>query len=83
MRRVMATTLVCLSLVAQAGPASGEPRPAPVEVEQGLRRSIAIAGREHERFSLAERMAHYRVPGVSIAVIENCRIVDARGFGRV
>jgi CubicO group peptidase (beta-lactamase class C family) len=27
-------------------------------------------------------MAHYRVPGVSVAVIDNCRIVDARGFGR-
>jgi CubicO group peptidase (beta-lactamase class C family) len=42
---------------------------------------VAIAGRENERFRLEDRMVHYRVPGVSVAVIENCRIVDARGFG--
>lgn len=46
-----------------------------------LRRSVAVAGVEDERFPLRDRMAHYLVPGVSIAVIENCRIVDARGFG--
>jgi CubicO group peptidase (beta-lactamase class C family) len=26
-------------------------------------------------------MQHYRVPGVSVAIIQDCRIVDARGFG--
>lgn len=52
------------------------------QIDLGLRRTIAIQGREDERFSLADRMAYYRVPGVSVAVIENCRIVDARGFGR-
>jgi CubicO group peptidase (beta-lactamase class C family) len=31
--------------------------------------------------TLADRMAHYRVPGVSIAVIDNYQIVWARGFG--
>ena len=30
---------------------------------------------------LAERMAHYKVPGVSIAVIDSGRVVWARGFG--
>ncbi len=49
--------------------------------ENGLRRSIAISGHEQARFSLSARMQHYRVPGVSVAVIEGCRIVDARGFG--
>lgn len=47
----------------------------------GLRRSIALAGREGERFHLLDRMAHYRVPGISVAVIDKCRIVDVRGFG--
>ncbi|HEX8240749.1 MAG TPA: serine hydrolase domain-containing protein [Allosphingosinicella sp.] len=47
-----------------------------------LRRSVAVAGREDERFRLADRMAHYLVPGVSVAVIEDCRIVDDRAFGR-
>jgi len=52
-----------------------------VPFESALRRAVAIEGAADQRFDLAERMAHYRVPGVSIAVIENCRIVDARGFG--
>ena len=30
---------------------------------------------------LAERMAKRHVPGVSVAVVDGCRIVDARGFG--
>ena len=51
------------------------------DFENRLARSIAIAGNEGERFRLADRMAHYLVPGVSVAIIENCRIVDARGFG--
>lgn len=46
-----------------------------------LRRSVVIAGREDERFSLHDRMAHYLVPGVSVAVIDNCRIVEVRAFG--
>jgi len=33
------------------------------------------------RSSLQERMAHYHTPGVSIAVVNNCRIEWARGFG--
>jgi CubicO group peptidase (beta-lactamase class C family) len=74
-------SLAALLLVLQSVPATAE-LPAPKQVELGLRRTIAIQGREDERFPLVKRMAHYRVPGVSIAVIENCRIVYARGFGR-
>lgn len=50
-------------------------------VENRLTRAVVIAGREGERFRLEDRMAHYLVPGVSVAVIDGCRIVDARGFG--
>lgn len=71
---------IVLALLAQGANASaGSPSSA---IELGLRRTIAIQGREDERFPLGDRMAHYRVPGVSIAVVDNCRIVDARGFGR-
>jgi CubicO group peptidase (beta-lactamase class C family) len=34
-----------------------------------------------KRMDLADRMAHYRVPGVSIAVIDDCRIEWAKGYG--
>ena len=50
--------------------------------ESHLRRSIAIEGEEQGQFHLADRMVHYRVPAVSVAVIDGCRIVDARAFGR-
>jgi CubicO group peptidase (beta-lactamase class C family) len=49
--------------------------------EHGLRRAVLIKGEEQRRFGLSERMNHYRVPGLSVAVIDKCRIVEARGFG--
>jgi CubicO group peptidase (beta-lactamase class C family) len=65
-----------------AGLAAAEPvQPTAYPIENGLRRSIAVEGEKSARFPLAARMQHYRVPGVSLAVIDGCRIVDARGFG--
>lgn len=49
-------------------------------VEQGLLPLVRVAGRE-TRFELRERMAHYRVPGVSLAVITGSRVEWARGYG--
>lgn len=31
--------------------------------------------------TVAQRMAHWRVKGLSVAVVDDCRIVDERGFG--
>jgi len=47
----------------------------------GLRPSVEIQGKPAQRWTLAERMAQHKVPGVSIAVIEGGRIAWARGFG--
>jgi CubicO group peptidase (beta-lactamase class C family) len=47
----------------------------------GLRGPVEVAGRPPVRWTLAERMAHYHVPGVSIAVIEDGRVAWARGAG--
>jgi CubicO group peptidase (beta-lactamase class C family) len=52
-------------------------------VEQGLRPGIIIKGQPRPRWSLAERMAFYKVPGVSVAVIVDGRIEWARGYGVV
>src|SRR5689334_8095390 len=46
-----------------------------------LRPPIRVAGRAPVRWSLGERMAHYHVPGVSIALIDSGRVAWARGFG--
>lgn len=39
-----------------------------------------VAGRE-ERWTLAERMALHKVPGLSVAIIDDGRVVEAAGFG--
>ena len=50
-------------------------------VLSSLRPPVEVVGRPVVKWTLAERMAHYKVPGVSIAVIEGGRIAWARGFG--
>jgi CubicO group peptidase (beta-lactamase class C family) len=47
----------------------------------GLRPSVEVTNRPLVRWTLAERMAHYEVPGVSIAAIEGGRVAWARGVG--
>lgn len=51
------------------------------QVITGLRASLLINGEPPVRWTLVERMRHYHVPGVSIAVIDSGKIVWARGFG--
>lgn len=48
-------------------------------VEQGLLPAVLIKG--DPSWSIAERMKHYKVPGLSIAVIKDFRIDWARGYG--
>lgn len=52
-------------------------------VTAGLRPGIVVEGAPAVTYTLSERMAHYKVPGVSIAVIDGdgARIAWARGFG--
>ena len=49
-------------------------------VENGLVPIIGIPGRDAP-MTIAERMAYYGVPGVSIAVINNYKIEWAKGYG--
>ena len=70
-----------------AGTKSSNPSSAPADSPRadralgGLRPLIEVAGRPPVRWTLAERMAHYNVPGASIAVIEGGRVAWARAFG--
>jgi CubicO group peptidase (beta-lactamase class C family) len=49
--------------------------------EAKLRRAVTVLGAPQSGLSLAERMRHYNVPGLSVAVINNCRLTLARGYG--
>ncbi len=50
-------------------------------VEHGLRPSIAAVGAPVPTWSLRERMAHHKVPGVAVAVVRDGKVVYAAGFG--
>jgi CubicO group peptidase (beta-lactamase class C family) len=58
-----------------------EPDARIARIESGLAGSIQVQGREMELFSLDERMAHYAVPGVSIAVLDRGNLAWAKGYG--
>ncbi|WP_313915204.1 serine hydrolase domain-containing protein [Tahibacter sp.] len=50
-------------------------------LQRGLRLNRLKAGEALPGWSLAERMAHHKVPGVAIAVLRNGEVVAARGYG--
>ena len=51
-------------------------------VENGLQKPNRPQGSPAAPMKLAERMAHYKVPGVSVAVIHAGRVEWARGYGK-
>ncbi|MHC9084055.1 serine hydrolase domain-containing protein [Luteimonas sp. RIT-PG2_3] len=46
-----------------------------------LRRAVVFENGSDRKLSLAERMERWKVPGISVSVINNCEIVDSHGFG--
>lgn len=57
----------------------GDPHVA--QVERGLQTALYVSGQPRKNYSLAERMKYYKVPAVSIAVIDKYQIAWARGYG--
>lgn len=51
------------------------------DFEKGLGPSVQRKGAEQVRWSIDERMKHYRVPGVSIAIVNEGKICWAKGYG--
>ncbi|MFC2163828.1 serine hydrolase [Acidobacteriota bacterium] len=52
-------------------------------VETGLLKAVVFKGEDPERMELSERMQFYRVPGLSIAIIDKYEIEWAKGYGVV
>src|SRR3546814_11342786 len=46
-----------------------------------LRRAVIFENDTDSKLPLAERMERWKVPGLSVAVIDGCTIVDRHGFG--
>lgn len=85
MRRIRSLALV--AALAAAGSACS-PRPpadaheARIErVLSGLRRAVLVKGVPEERYRLADRLARFRTPAITIAVADSGRIVWARAVG--
>ncbi|MEM0952618.1 MAG: serine hydrolase domain-containing protein [Pseudomonadota bacterium] len=49
--------------------------------ETGLRPALKLHAQPAQRWTIEERMAHHRVPGLSIAVIHGGEVIWARGYG--
>ena len=92
----LTTLLTCIAATCSLAGGCRRSAPAPVEpgrsagsqielriraVEHGLLALDTAGARASGASSIEERMRHYRVPGVSVAVIEGGRIEWARGYG--
>ena len=83
--RTLCPIVALVTVLSCSKPAAAPPAPnvdaTIARITAGLRPGIVVRGAPPATFSLAERMAHYKVPGVSIAVVDSGRIVWARGYG--
>lgn len=78
----MRTTRALVSfaaIVAVAASTAGAQNPA--AIEHHLRYGVRVEGQPDVALELVDRMRSYHVPGLSIAVIDNYRVVFAKGYG--
>ena len=77
-----ALLVTVLAGFASAQTPAGSTRPAnAADIAMRLRAAVRLENRPDTAFSILDRMRYYHVPGVSIAVVDNHRIVYAAGFG--
>ena len=78
----LALLSIAAALAAQKSPTTAEdPSPRISRIETGLLPEVLIKGQAPPRITIAERMARYNVPGVSVAYFEHGRIVWTRTYG--
>ncbi len=78
MKSLLCRVLLVVYLVPAVGFAQA-PATRIKRVENGLLPAVLIKG--DPAWSLAERMKFYKVPGLSVAVIDNFKVVWARAYG--
>jgi CubicO group peptidase (beta-lactamase class C family) len=88
--RPLLAVLVCLNAAASVGASAGTAAAAGLDstdsarvqrIENGLLPAIVIKGQDTRGLNLEERMAHYKVPGVSIAFFSGGKIRWTRVYG--
>jgi CubicO group peptidase (beta-lactamase class C family) len=68
---LLATTVTLAPVQAQKAP----------QVERTLRTAGKLIGQPDSAYTIEDRMRYWRVPGVSLAIIEDHKIAFARGYG--
>lgn len=78
----------CLSFALSACAATGASKPAGSDdrtriatLEHGLRPMVIEPGQPLPHWTMAERMAHYKVPGVAVAILRNGEVTQVMGYG--
>jgi len=61
--------------------AASDPASRVARIEQGLLPAVLIANAPPVTYTLADRMALYKVPAVSVAFVENGKVAWARAYG--
>ena len=79
MRTRFAVGLQLAGIVAAGAVSAATPDARMAQVENGLRQPVLIEG--DKTWTIAERLKHYGVEGVSVAVIRDNKIEWARGYG--
>ncbi|WP_082578007.1 serine hydrolase domain-containing protein [Lysobacter sp. Root690] len=81
MAPVAAATAADTTSASVSKPATTTAAPAAIAWEHRLRPTVIKAGDAQPAWSLSERMAHYRVPGVAVAILRDGKVVSSRGYG--
>src|SRR6185503_16974416 len=80
-QRVTLLGLLLASSPVLAQTPAGSARADAARVNKMLRPSVRLADRADTAFSLVDRMRYYHVPSVSLAVIDDFKVVFAAGYG--
>lgn len=84
MNKNLFVSLVMISQLAASHSAEGKVTAEPSlqhAVEQGLRQPVVFENETVPTFSVMERLAFYKVPGLSFALIDNGKVAWSNGYG--
>ncbi len=79
MRSIIARILLLVLVFSQVAPGQSSVQPRIERIEKGLLSAVLVKGDLGR--TIQERMKFYKVPGVSIAVINNYKVEWARSYG--
>jgi CubicO group peptidase (beta-lactamase class C family) len=71
----------CVGLALALSLAGGAAAQNPGAIEHHLRFGVRLVGQPDTALDILDRMRAYHVPGVSVAIIDNYRVVFAKGYG--